>query len=80
MPLSVFPQDGLNAIHCSANKDNFDKFISANFTDSEYDTTEDPILFSRKHHLITNLCLFKERKELVHQGLKNKTWLKKISN
>ena len=40
---------GLDAIDCSANEDNSDKFISINSTDSEYDTTEDPILFSQKH-------------------------------
>ena len=49
MPPPVPPQDGLDAINCSANKDNANKVVSANSTDSEYDTTEDPILFSHKH-------------------------------
>ena len=51
MPPPVPSQDGLGAIDCNANKDTFNKFISANFTDSEYDTTEDLyfILFSQKY-------------------------------
>ena len=36
-------------IDCSANENNYDKFIPANSTDSEYDTIEDPILFPQKH-------------------------------
>ena len=40
---SVPPQDGLDVIDSSVDEDNFNKFISANSTDS--DTTEDPILF-----------------------------------
>ena len=36
-------------IDCNANENNSDKFIPANSTDSEYNTMEDPILFSQKH-------------------------------
>ena len=63
MPPPVPLQDGLDAIECNANKDNFDEFISANSTDFEYDTTEDPSLFSQKHlnKLIRDLCLFKKK-------------------
>ena len=65
MPLP--PQNGLDAIYCSANEDNFEEFISANSTDSEYDTTENPILFSQKYlsDLIRALCLFKKKAELL---------------
>ena len=49
MPPLVPLQDGLDAIYCSANEDNSDKFISTNFTDSEYNTTEDSILFLQKY-------------------------------
>ena len=67
MPPPVPPQDGLDAIDCSANEDNSDEFISANSIDSEYDTRKDSILFSRKHlnDLIKDLCLFKEKAELL---------------
>ena len=63
MPPPVPPQDGLDAIDCSANKDNSDKFISANSTDFEYDTTEDPILFSQKR---LNIFL-RKRQSSLHQ-------------
>ena len=43
MPLPVLPQDFLDAIDCSANEDNVNKFISAKYTDSEY---------HRRFHLI----------------------------
>ena len=45
----VPPQDGLNAIVCSANKENSDEFIFANSFDSDLKTTEDPISFTQKH-------------------------------
>ena len=72
MPPPVPPQDGLDAIDCSANEDSSDKFISANSTDSEYDTTEDPILFSKKHlnDLIRDLCVSKEKAELLASRFK----------
>ena len=72
MPPQVSPQDGLDVNNCSANKDNFDKFISANSTDVKYDTTEDPILFSQKHrnHLIRDLRLSKKKAELLTSRLK----------
>ena len=63
------PQDGLDAIDCNANKEDSDEFISANSTDSEYDTTKDPFLFSPKHlnDLIRDLglCLSNEKAELL---------------
>ena len=66
MPSPVPPQDGLDAIDCSDNKDNSDKFVSANSIDSDYDITEDPILFSQKHlnDLIRDLCP-KKKAELL---------------
>ena len=72
MPPLVPLQDGLDVIDCSANKDNFNEFISANSTDSKYDTTEDPILFLRKHlnDLIRDLCFFKEKAEFLASRLR----------
>ena len=49
MPPPMPPQDELDAIDYSANKNNSDKFISANSTDSEYNTTDNLILFLLKH-------------------------------
>ena len=68
MPQSVPPQEGFNAIDFSANEDNSDKFISANSTDSEYDTTENPFLFSHLNGLIRDLCLLRKRQSFLHQG------------
>ena len=75
----VPPQDGLDAIDCSANKDDFDKFISANSTDSEYDTTKDSILFSQKHlhYVIRDLCISKEKVELLASRLKERNMVEK---
>ena len=72
MPPPVPPQDGLDAIDSSADEDNSEKFISANSTDSEYNTTEDSILFSQKHlnNLIRDLCLSKKKIELLASRLK----------
>ena len=57
----VSPQDELGAIDCSANEENSNKFISTNSSNSEYDTTEDPILFAQKHlnDLIRDLSLYR---------------------
>ena len=73
------PQDGLDAIDCSADEDNSNKFISSNSTDSEYDTTEDHILFSQKHlnDLIRDLCFSKEKAELLALRLKERNMVEK---
>ena len=78
---SVPPQNGLDDIDFSANEDNFDKFISANSTDSEYDTIQDPILFSQKHlnDLIRNVSLSKEKAELLASKLKEQNMIKNMS-
>ena len=59
MEPSVSPKNGLDAIDSSAVEDDCDKFTSVNSTDSEYNFTENPILFSYKHlnDLIRTLCL-----------------------
>ena len=53
----------VNVIGCSVNEDNSNKFIFANSTNSESNTTENAILFSQKHvnDQIRNICLFKEK-------------------
>ena len=43
----VPPQDGLDTIDCSANKDKSGEFISPNSTASEHDTKEVPSYFQR---------------------------------
>ena len=72
MPPSVPPQDDLDIIDCNVNKGNSDEFIFAKFTDSEYDTTEDPILFSQTHlnDLIRDLLyvFLKKRQSSLHQS------------
>ena len=75
----VPPQDGLDAIDCSSNEDNSDKFISANSSDSEYDATKDFILFLQKHlnDLITNLSLYKKKKEFLDSRLKEQNMVEK---
>ena len=67
IPPSVPPQDGLDAIDCSANENNSEKFISANSTNSVYDTTGDPIVFSQKYlnDLSKDLRLSKEKVDLA---------------
>ena len=47
MPPLVPSKDGLDAIGCSANKDNSDRFISVNSTGSEYNTIVDPSYFHK---------------------------------
>ena len=61
-------------------KDNSDKFVSANSIDSDYDITEDPILFSQKHlnDLIRDLCP-KEKAELLASRLKERIMIEKMS-
>ena len=80
MPPRVPPQDGLDAIDCSSNESNSNRFIFANSTDSEYDTTEDPIVFSQKHlnNQIGNLCLSKEKAELLASRLKEENMIEKV--
>ena len=72
---------GRDAIGCGANEDNSDEFISANSTctDSEYDTTEDLILFLLKHlnNLIRDLWLSKKKAELFASRLKKKYMVEK---
>ena len=60
------PQDGLDAIDCSANKD-------------KYDNTEDSITFSQYHlnDLIRDLCLSKKKAELLASNLKQKNVFEK---
>ena len=79
MPPTMLSQDWLDAINCSANEGNFDEFISANSSDSEYYTTENPILFSQKHlnDLIRDLCVFNERAELFAPRFKEKNLVQK---
>ena len=79
MPPPMLSQDWLDAINCSANEGNFDEFISANSSDSEYYTTENPILFSQKHlnDLIRDLCVFNERAELFAPRFKEKKFKEK---
>ena len=48
MAPAVLLQDGLDSINYNAFKDDYDKFISANSTNSEYDATEYPIFFLLK--------------------------------
>ena len=70
MPSPVPPLHGLDTIDSSTDEHNSDGLISSNYTDS--DTTEDPILFSQKHlnDLIRDLCLFKEKVEVLASRLK----------
>ena len=81
----VPPQDGLDALDCSANEDNSEEFISANSTNSENNTTEDPILFSQKHLndlirdyiVFRNVYRFKEKAELLASRLKKYNMVEK---
>ena len=79
MPPSVPFQDGLDAIACIANEANSDKFISANSTYFEYNTTEDYILFSEKdlNNLIKDLCFYKKKAELLALRLKQQNMVEK---
>ena len=79
MPPQVPLQDGFDAIDCSANKDNFDKFISTNCTDFECDSPADTILVLQKHlnDLIRDLGLSKEKAELLLSRLKEQNMVKK---
>ena len=72
MPSLVFLQNGIDAVDYSANKKNSDEFISANSTDSKYNTTENTILFLLKHlnDLTRDLCFSKEKAELLASWLK----------
>ena len=79
MPLPVPPQDGLDAFDCNANEDNSDIFISANSTDSEYDTTENPNLFSLEHlnDPTRNVYLSNKNEELLASMLKEQNMVEK---
>ena len=77
MPPPVPPLHGLDTTDSSTDEHNSDGLISSNYTDS--DTTEDPILFSQKHlnDLIRDLCLSKEKAELLASRLKERNMVEK---
>ena len=77
MPPPVPPLHGLDTTDSSTDKHNSDGLISSNYTDS--DTTEDPILFSQKHlnGLIRDLCLSKEKAELLASRFKERNMIEK---
>ena len=79
IPTPVPPQNGLDAIDCSANENNSDEFVFANSTDSEYDATEDPTFFSKKqlYDQIRDLGLSKEKAELLASRLKEQNMVEK---
>ena len=79
MPPSMPSQDGLDAIDCSANETNSEKFISANSTYFEYNITEDSILFSEKdlNNLIKDLYFYKKKAELLALRLKQQNMVEK---
>ena len=66
MPPTLPSQHELDATDSSADEDNSDELISSNYID--YDTTEDPILFSQKHlnDLIRDVCISKEKGSSLH--------------
>ena len=73
----VPPLHGLDTTDSSTDEHNSDGLISSNYTDS--DATEDPILFSQKHlnDLIRDLCLSKEKTELLASRLKERNMVEK---
>ena len=77
MPPPVPPLHGLDTTNSSTDEHNPDGLVSSNYTDS--DTTEDPILFSQKHlnDLIRDLCLSKEKAELLASRLKEQNMVEK---
>ena len=77
MPPPVPHQHGLDATDNSADDDNSDGLTSSNYTDS--DNTEDFILFSQKHlnDFIRDLCLSKEKAELLALRLKERNMVEK---
>ena len=77
MPPPVPPLHGLDTTDSSTDEHNSDGLISSNYTD--FDTTEDPILFSQKHlnDLIRDLCLSKEKVELLASRLKEQNMVEK---
>ena len=77
MPPPVPPQHGLDATDSSADENNSDGLTSSNYTDS--DTNKDPILFSQKHlnDLIRDLCLSKEKAELLATRLKERNMVER---
>ena len=77
MPPPVPPQHGLDATDSSADEDNFDGLTSSNYKD--FDTNEDPILFSQKHlnDLNRDLCLSKEKAELLASTLKERNMVER---
>ena len=79
LPPPVSPKGGLDAIDSGADESDCDKFISVNSTDSEYNSTENPILFSQKHlnDLIRDLCFSKEKAELLVSRLNERNMVEK---
>ena len=77
MPPPVPPLHGLDTTDSSTDEHNSDGLISSNYTDS--DTTEDSILFSQKYlnDLIRDLCLSKEKAELLASRLKERNMVEK---
>ena len=77
LPPPVPPLHELDTTDSSTDEHNSDGLISSNYTDS--DTTEDPILFSQKHlnDLIRDLCLSKEKTELLASSLKERNMVEK---
>ena len=67
MPQPASPKDGLDGIDSSAGGDDCEKFICVNSTDSQYNSTENSIIFSQKHlnDLFRDLCLSKKKLELL---------------
>ena len=77
MPPPVPPLHRLDTTDSSTDERNSDGLISSNYTDSN--TTKDPILFSQKHlnDLSRDLCLSKEKAELLAIRLKEQNMVEK---